>query len=284
MFEAFCRHEALGWPSAYTDSFPKRPEINVLRRLLDNPILRLAGKKGQYGDTVFGNRLLPQPSEAYSFWDFYTRENLSRSYLCGRSADEVTIRRVHKAVRKLLAWQGRPGFAAKFTGPSRLEYLNSIFPDAKFVHVVRDGRAAVHSVLRVAFWRDKGGITEPFWTGGLTDADLRQWQDSERDPGVLAALQWKRILEIARAESALVGPSRYREIRYEDFVDSPHNVLREIYQFCDLPDSPLAHQYVDTNTALVNMNNKYHEDFSTDYIEKLSSYMEPMLQKMNYSG
>lgn len=283
MFEAFSRHEALGWPSAYTEWFPNKPWINGLRRLLDNSLVRLVGKKGQYGDTIIGNRFLPQPNEAYAFWDLYTCKEFSRNYLRDQFPDQTVIRRTHEAVRKLVMWQGRSRFAAKLTGPPRITFLNGIFPDAKFVHVIRDGRAVVHSLLHTRFWREKGGLSQPFWSGGLTDHDLRRWHNSDRDPGVLAALQWKRIVEIARVESGLIDSSRYCEIRYEDFIESPHDVLRKIYEFCDLEDSSLGHGYLMSTTPLLNMNHKFRVDFSADYIEKIGNLMEPMLRRLHYS-
>lgn len=255
----------------------------MIRRLVDNPLLRLTGKKKQYGKTAFGNRFLPQPSEAYCFWDLYTEQNFSRSYLHDQVADSSIVQRMHRAIRHLLLWQGRTRFTAKMTGPPRITFLNSIFPDLKFVHIVRDGRAAVHSLFKVTFWREKGGFCEPFWTGGLSDEDLRLWQDNERDPGVLAALQWKRIMEISRAESQFIHPSRYVEIRYEDFVEAPHATLRRIYEFCDLDDSPLGHEYLNNCEMLVNLNDKDRSEFSVKYIEKLTALMEPVLQQLNYS-
>lgn len=281
-FEAFCRHSILGWPSVYSEMFPAMPAVNVLRRVLDNSMIRLAGKKGQYGNTMPGNRLLPQPSEAYKFWDLYAGRDFSRSFLSGKRADVETAERLRAAVRRLLKWQGRSRFAAKLTGPPRITFLDSIFPDARFVHVVRDGRAAVHSVLRVAFWREKGGMDGPFWKGGLSDHQEQLWRDSGRDPGVLAALQWARVLEASRSESAQLGADRYHELRYEDFVSSPHTLLRELYEFCDLEDSPDGHAYLNDNATLADMNQKYRLDFSASYIERLSALMQPMLERMNY--
>ncbi len=256
----------------------------MVRRILDNSFVSLTGKKGQHGPTVFGNRFLPQPSEAYSFWDIYTGQDFSRSYLRDQTADKSTVHRVHRAVGKLLAWQGRARFAAKITGPSRMAFLSSIFPDAKFVHIIRDGRAAVHSLLHVAFWREKGGLSKPFWRGGLSDADLQKWWESQQDPGVLAALQWKRVIEIARLESGTLENVGYQEIRYEDFVESPHVALRKMYSFCDLEDALLAHRHLERRDTLVNMNDKYRTDFGVVRIEKLSALMEPMLGSLGYSS
>ena len=283
LFEVFSRHEALGWPSAYTEWFPRSPWLNAVRRVLDNRLIHLAGRKGgPHNRTMVGNRLLPQPAEAYGFWDLNATKDFSRSFLLERTAAPESVLRTRDAVRKLLKWQGRPRFAAKITGPSRIRFLDSIFPDARFVHVVRDGRAAVHSVLNVDFWREKGGFEQPFWTGGLSQEDLRSWQADSKEPGVLAALQWKRILEVARLESASIEPIRYQEIRYEDFVESPHASLSKLYEFCDLDDSPASHKSLEDGPGLRNFNDRYRADFSASYLEKLSDLMQPMLREFGY--
>jgi hypothetical protein len=251
--------------------------------VLDNRLIHLAGRKGgPHNRTMVGNRLLPQPAEAYGFWDLNATKDFSRSFLLERTAARESVMRTRDAVRKLLKWQGRPRFAAKITGPSRIRFLDSIFPDARFVHVVRDGRAAVHSVLNVDFWREKGGFEQPFWTGGLSQEDLRLWQANSKEPGVLAALQWKRILEVARLESASIEPIRYQEIRYEDFVESPHASLSKLYEFCDLDDSPASHKSLEDGPGLRNFNDRYRADFSDSYLEKLSDLMQPMLREFGY--
>ena len=281
-FEAFCRHPSLGWPSAYTEAFPATPGVEVLRRLFDNSTVRLAGKKGQYGRTVVGNRLLPQPNEAYRFWNLHSDVDFARSSLRGVRANIETAHRMQEAVRRLLKWQGRSRFSAKLTGPPRIGFLDSVFPGCQFVHVVRDGRAAVHSLLRTNFWREKGGYDKPFWNGCLSQHEEQKWRNGGRDPGALAALQWSAVLDMTRSEGNRLGADRYRELRYEDFVQAPHVLLREIYQFCDLGDSPDAHAYLDSSAIHADMNQKYQRDFAPAYIEMLTSLMQPFLTQFGY--
>lgn len=281
--EAFFRHESLGWPSVYTEWYPNKPWLNVVRRALDNRLIHLAGRKGgPHNKTILGNRILPQPAEAYRFWDLYAANDFSRSYMRDKKADKDSISRTHGAVQRLLKWQGRQRFAAKITGPPRMHFLDSIFPDARFVHVVRDGRAAVHSLLNVAFWREKGGLERPFWEGGLSQDDLELWQGNLKDPGVLAALQWRRILETTRLESATIQPNRYQEIRYEDFLKAPHASLRNLYEFCGLEDSQVSHKFLENGPKLVNFNDRYRGDFSDSYVQTISRLMQPMLGELGY--
>ena len=45
--------------------------------------------------------------------------------------------------------QGRPVFMHKFTGWPRARLLAAVFPEAKFVHVLRDGRSVANSYVQV---------------------------------------------------------------------------------------------------------------------------------------
>ena len=282
VFEPFSRHPALGWPTNYTERRPQSPWFNGLRRILDNRILCLAGRKGQYGRVLPGNRFLPHPGEAYQFWDHYTGREFSREYLLEVAADRETRNRVRTAVRKILQWQGRGRFAAKLTGPSRIRFLTSIFPNAQFVHVIRDGRAVVHSLLRVGFWREKGGYEAPFWHGGLPEESIAEWEASGRDPAVLAAVQWKAIVLLTRREAEALPEGRYTEVRYEEFIGAPHRELSRLNVFCSLPDSQEGHRYIDRTVALTDMNAKSRSVVDPVRHQVVVQALQPALTMLGY--
>ena len=229
------------------------------------------------------NRFLPQPDEAYEFWDWHTGIDFARSALLRERADEKTRKAVRAAVLQIMRWQMRPKFAAKFTGPARIEYLQSIFPNATFVHVIRDGRAVVHSLMRVEFWRRQGGFDAPFWNGLLDEHELSEWKSSGGDPGVLAGMQWRRVIESARLEKSLLDPARYVEVRYEEFLDDPHSFLSRLFSACGLPDAPEVHSHVDTGPALSSMNKKFETEFSSVYVKRLTASMEPEISQLSYA-
>ncbi|HEV7217895.1 MAG TPA: sulfotransferase [Terriglobales bacterium] len=84
------------------------------------------------------------------------------------------------------------------------------FPDALFIHIIRDGRDAALSL-------DKHGWSRPL-----------PWDKSN---GVLAAgLYWEWIVRKGRASGTALG-SHYIEIRYEDLVEKPAEELRRLGNF-----------------------------------------------------
>lgn len=82
--------------------------------------------------------------------------------------------------------------------------LAELWPEARFVHLVRDGRDVASSLLRVPW----GPRTIPG-----------------------AALHWRRSVERARRDGERLGPGRFTEVRYERLVADPEAELRTICTF-----------------------------------------------------
>ena len=95
-----------------------------------------------------------------------------------------------------------------------LRLLERLFPDALFVHLIRDGRDAALSFLSMP----KGLMTETWMQPG--------------DVATFAA-QWRTEIKAARRLGHRVG-HRYLEIRYEHLVEDAPAVLRRVCQFAAL--------------------------------------------------
>ncbi|MDH5571576.1 MAG: sulfotransferase [Gammaproteobacteria bacterium] len=282
LFEAFAKHEQLGWPSNYSRKFPALPQLGIILRLTNNRFINLLGQKEQYNHVLLANKLLPRPAEAYEFWNHYTGIDFSKQYLVNQSATPDCRNRLSRAVESILFWEGKTIFSAKFTGPSRIHFLKSIFPTARFVHVIRDGRAVVHSMLNSSAWSSSNFLEHPWWQGGLTDTDLRPWLNANKNPAILAAIQWKKIIEVAHHECVPCNNENYLEIKYEQFIEKPYEIINQLYTWCGLPDSEKTLDYLKKIKILPRMNDKYKNDMTKEEIKLLTNIMEPQLSKLGY--
>jgi hypothetical protein len=88
-----------------------------------------------------------------------------------------------------------------------LPYLSEAFPEARFIHLIRDGR----------------DVTCSFMARGIGPRD-----------GVEGAIRWKRAVASGRRDGARLGPDRYLEVRYEDLVADPEGHIKGIAAFIDL--------------------------------------------------
>ena len=282
VFEAFARHESLAWPTLFTQRAPTFPSLNLWRTMVDNRFFQLAGRKGQYGRTRLGNRYLPQPNEAYRFWNRVASAAFARSFMDEQHVSDADRERARKAIGRIMFWQRRARFAAKFTGPPRIRFLSALFPGATFVHVVRDGRAVVQSLLQVPFWREKGGYNGPFWQDSVSAERLNIWKNDGGDPAVLAAMQWQRIIRAARSEAAALDPSQYFEVRYEDVVAAPVTQINDIARRCGLAASVQMENYLRDIPRVDNFNEKYRREFTPQRITKITEVMQPELGLLGY--
>ncbi len=115
------------------------------------------------------------------------------------------------------AHAGKPRWGDKTPMYMRhLPLLERLFPDAQYVHLVRDGRDAALSFLEMP----KGTYTRT-WAHPTTPAQF--------------ACLWRSEISAAHALGRRVGAGRYLEVRYEALVSEPERVVREICEFAEIP-------------------------------------------------
>lgn len=275
--EAISVHEDLGWLSNYISKLPILPGLAVFSRIIDIPYAGhfLRGKKNQNSKiSSFMRMCLPFSAEAYPVWNRYGRDCFGTDYLKNTKAGIIEKKRLLALVTKVLRYQGKNRFFAKFTGPPRIQYLNSIFPDSYFVHVIRDPRANISSLLQVSFWKQKEGYTKPWWKNGLSAESIKEWEYYGRSPVALSAIQWREIIETAWLEKQLIDKSRYIEIQYEEFVKNPITLLDSVFNRVKLRNSENVISYINSIGKVHNMNykfKKYLTDEDIFLIEKITS-------------
>jgi len=105
----------------------------------------------------------------------------------------------------------------------RITVINTFFPNSKFIHIIRDGRSVVNSLLE----RSKENLTGYFGIP-LKNSNKNMNQIEKH------AIQWNEvILEIKKASKNLMD-GQYMEIKYEDLINSPKEHMKQITKFCEL--------------------------------------------------
>jgi hypothetical protein len=97
--------------------------------------------------------------------------------------------------------------------------FHALWPEAKFVHIIRDGRDVCLSVLN---WKK----------AKRTAGRYASW---EEDPVSTTALWWERKVRKAREDGAALGPGLYHETLYEDLVDDPERECERLCGFLGVP-------------------------------------------------
>jgi hypothetical protein len=108
-----------------------------------------------------------------------------------------------------------------------LPTLERLFPDALWIHLVRDGRDAALSFLSLP-----EGFSGKTWALPRTAAQF--------------AARWRTEILAARRLGAHVG-GRYLELRYEDLVTEPERELQRVCAHTSLPWEPGMLDYAGTS-------------------------------------
>jgi hypothetical protein len=261
--EIIFQHEDLAWHSNYQELFTRSPSINYIRRLFDNKWWRLikswsfvgvSKNTRQKGSTLL-NLAIFNPIERYSFWEYITgpRIDFSRGFLLNEKATPEEKERIRSFLARQVKYQGRKRLIMKFTGPARLEYLNSIFPDAIFVNIVREPIATVRSWLEVGFWQTKG-INRLWWVGAYSKEEEAEAEKLKDEPALITAFQYKKLMETTAFEIDKLGLPVY-EGHYEDFIKDPKAFIKKLMNFMQLTPSKYVDQYLE-NIAVSNRNDR----------------------------
>jgi omega-hydroxy-beta-dihydromenaquinone-9 sulfotransferase len=262
-------HPQVMWLSGLCDRYPSKPAWN--RRAvtaLDNPLLRRA----------FGGRL--RPGECYRFWDTHAYGFSAPFRDLVRADVTPRIKKQVRAAFEPMLTPARNRLLIKITGWPRLGFLSEIFEDAKFIHIVRDGRAVASSLLHVDFWR--GWFGPQGWRAGmLSGEDLAEWESYNRSFAALAGLEWKiqmRAMDVARRA---LDPKQFHEVKYEAFCEQPLETFRRVLEFAELPPSTFFEQQVRA-ASIASTSHRWRDDLTAEQQAVLNRLLRDELQRHGY--
>ncbi len=253
MSEIIFQHEDLAWHSNYQEIIVFTPLINLLRPILNNRLWRFkkfykyvgASKNTRQEKQSKFDLILFNPVERYNFWEHISGKHIdfSRGFLLNEKATPGEAKRIRSFLNKQVKYQGKKRLIMKFTGPARLEYLTSIFPDALIVNVIREPVATVRSWLEVGFWQ-RMGIDKLWWRGAYTQDEIAYSETLKDKPALITALQYKKLMETTQQEIDKLGLKVY-ECRYEDFIKDAKTFIYKMMEFMQLPPSKNVDAYLE---------------------------------------
>ena len=237
LYKCLCLHPETAWISNWQRRLPGHPGLAVLNRLA--PRLpdrrRVVWFRGGGNAYVYGSRrrmtdrLFPMPVEGEPL---FAHCGVPAPAQWSPPPHEVDLEALRKLVAAIVRRSGGRVFVNKRIGNNwRIPLLQAAFPRARFVELVRDGRAVAYSLSRVDWWDD----SDLPWLGGGTP---REWSDAGLNAWDLCALNWVAELD-AIADGLREVPDEQRmHLRYEDFVASPVETLEQVAEFARLrPDA-----------------------------------------------
>ncbi len=143
----------------------------------------------------------------------------------------------------------------------RMHLINEIFPDALFIHIIRDGRDVANSVLKQSW--------------GLLDI-------------IHAAEWWHEHVTLGRRMGAMLNSNRYIEVKFEDLVTDPKTQMSRLLSFIgeDYSDDVLdyhkhsADRIPDSRKALhYNADSPPKKDRVAAWKQEMSSFDQDVFSK-----
>ena len=263
-------HPHTMWLSGFALQYPTKPAWN--RRAvtaMGNPLFR----------RLFSEWI--RPNEQYPFWDQYAYGFSAPCRDLVRSDVTARVKKQLRAAFESMLTAKRNRLLLKITGWPRLGYLDEIFPDAKFVHILRDGRAVASSLLHVHFWR--GWYGPQGWRAGLLSSeDQAAWESYDRSFTALAGLEWRIQMRAMDAARRTVDPQRFFEIKYESFCEQPLETCRRVLEFAELPVTPDFERQARA-LSIRNMSNRWRDDLTPAQQKILDDLLREDLQRYGYA-
>jgi hypothetical protein len=119
----------------------------------------------------------------------------------------------------------------------RVPFLAALFPDARFIFVVRRAEAVISSLMEG--WKRWSGTGSGTWAFDkwhyVAPPGWQEW--TGRPLEEICAFQWVQATGTARTDLEEHCPERFLMVRHEEAVARPLEVYGRILEFCDLPRS-----------------------------------------------
>jgi omega-hydroxy-beta-dihydromenaquinone-9 sulfotransferase len=232
------------------------------------------------------------PSEGIRIWENYLPTHPGFNHHLDESYENLEMEAyLTSTIQKHLKMFNRKRFLNKNPDNSlRMRYIKKLFPDAYFVHIVRDGRAVGSSLIRtrqkavdffgpdhphVNHYANKG------WSDRVNDNDLN-WGDAKaKTVGII----WSEFLKIINEDQQFIDPDHFMEMRFEDFVENPLGYYEKIMNFCGLDWSESVQAIFEVEAKKISMggrNASWQKAFTPEELTELNQVIEPMMKQYHY--
>lgn len=142
-------------------------------------------------------------------------------------ADPEVVAQLHRELGKLIEDRHRDILVEKNPKHTlRIPLLNAAFPGCRILHLIRDGRDTVASLM----FRNRGPEWGHLKTPGWADILSRHLHESH----IRCAHQWRDSVLLGRRDGQRLPGGRYLEVRYESLVLDPLRAVGEVMSFLEL--------------------------------------------------
>jgi len=220
---------------------------------------------GRSGTTILGRLLAQHPQLAYLnepryIWlheprtDIWSQQAQLHNGQLKLSAKDVTATassKIQKEFALQVYLQGRKRLVEKLPVNSfRINFINQIFPDALFIHLIRNGVEVAYSIAEYAKKEPWFGEEDYKWHS-LVDYAVKTGEQVLvhlcTDNLLRGMLEWYLSVESAKEGLKALPSERSLEIRYENLIKEPLSVCERIEDFIGIDQNSKMREFAATN-------------------------------------
>jgi omega-hydroxy-beta-dihydromenaquinone-9 sulfotransferase len=277
LYKLLCLHASVGYISNYINRAPwylaGAPIERTVARSLSAKLNSWfkAGGNAYFMKRPLLKRFFPTPVEGERI---FASSGLPLIPPAGYRIDARTARALRRKF-ELLRWAtGSQVFLSKRTANNRrIAALDEAIPDARYIHLIRDGREVAHSLSAVEWWSD-----HVIWWDGRTAAEMER---SGMQRLSICARNWVKELEAIQDGFSGISRDRILEVRYERLLEQPVEQLEAILEFLGLPASG-AYRDAIASLGLSNRPAAWSRNWSSSELAHVMSEESGLLSELGY--
>lgn len=277
LYKLLCLHSEIAYISNYEDKYTWLP--SGLACKFANK--RLKGKVESWfnsGNAYFMRRpwakkIFPTPNEGESV---YSACGLPANTKVSARPDNKTLSKLLRRFTELQMRSKASVFLTKRTANNRrIKMLDTMFPDAKFIHLIRDGREVAQSLSQVEWW-DNHSV----WWDGRTPLQMESGGEKRL---AVCARNWVAELDAIESDLKSIDPARTLVLRYEELLRDPMGTLKRVLDYLGLD---LTEEYSNAikSLNLQEQSPKWRKVWNESELEQVLQEEHRWLEKLNYTS
>jgi len=265
-------------------------DLRAAQLQIDLPIALLVGC-ARSGTSILGEAIAAHPAVKYIFepHDVWEQAGLGENGSHRLTATDATPAVSQRIRSWFAAQQGTARLVVDKTPRNalRVPFVRVVFPEAKIIHIVRDGRDVACSLLPGAGGNEWKHLKPPSW-----QTLQAQFTGLER-----CARVWQEVVDLASFDLAAVP---HLTVHYEQLVADPQTVMAQVLVYLGLSPDPAVdtfcrrvqnetsgsyhaqrqHEYFRDNHAV--RVGRWRENATPTEQARLNELLEPTLQRLGY--
>ena len=255
------------WVSHHVNNEPEK-YILVKKLKLYKPFF--FGKRN-YFKAGLSNPNYPAPCEPWVFWNYYFPyfQWKKEFYDVPKNAspEDINIEEVQKirfVVKEMCKINGTNVFLSKYTDFPRIQLMKKVFPNAKFIHLVRDGRAVASSYnQKIQSGEFKTSKEEMNWVSAWQKNRQEAYLKKYRTPTAFTLYQWMFFLDEIINELKTLPKNEFITVKYSDLIADTKKEVKKILKFVEVTMDANMKFFIKKRPG-INMNNKWKKKLNKE--------------------